>query len=578
MPADPVAYRVEAKLADVVAPLEPSCVHLGGWLGRRIDINESNRLLVVDTKPLLAGFRQKPGEQAWIGEHMGKWLHAATLAWAYTGDPALRAKLDGAVREFLAAQEPDGYLGTYPPGKRFGVYPDADWDVWVHKYDLLGLLTYYRYTGDEAALAGARKIGDLLLATFPTKSSILAAGTHVGMAATSVLEPIVLLHRATGDQRYLDFARYIVRAYDEPGGPAIVTSLLTSKRVDLTANGKAYEMLSNLVGLCELARVTGDRQLLAAVTNAWTDIVRNRLYVTGTSSTHEHFGTDHELPNGPDAEPGETCVTTTWIQLNLQLLRLTGRAEYADEIERALYNHLTAAQNPRGDDWCGHTPLEGTKEYDSGITCCHSSGPRALALAPTVAYLQSAGAVLVNTLETSRARLIVDGEGVEIDQQSGFPYEGRSTLTIHAREPVRFALKIRVPPWAAPLRSGAVTAAAGWATLDERTWHDGDCLGLVFNLQGRVIPGDFTNFARSALAWGPFVLAVDQSRNPGFDSLQALRVSRDAPVSLVRDPQGLVFDSVAQGAWDDAPRAVKLVPFADAGASGGSFRIWLRAQ
>src|ERR1035438_6421586 len=130
----------------------------------------------------------------------------------------------------------------------------------------------------------------------------------------------------------------------------------------------------------------------------------------------------------------------------------------------------------------------------------------------------------LNPLETSRARLIVDGEGVEIDQQSGFPYEGRSTLTIHAREPVRFALKIRVPPWAAPLRSGAVTAAAGWATLDERTWHDGDCLGLVFNLQGRVIPGDFTNFARSALAWGPFVLAVDQSRNPGFDSLQALRV------------------------------------------------------
>src|ERR1035438_9589358 len=86
MPADPVAYRVEAKLADVVAPLEPSCVHLGGWLGRRIDINESNRLLVVDTKPLLAGFRQKPGEQAWIGEHMGKWLHAATLAWAYERD------------------------------------------------------------------------------------------------------------------------------------------------------------------------------------------------------------------------------------------------------------------------------------------------------------------------------------------------------------------------------------------------------------------------------------------------------------------------------------------------------------
>jgi hypothetical protein len=32
------------------------------------------------------------------------------------------------------------------------------------------------------------------------------------------------------------------------------------KQVNKTANGKAYEMLSNLVGLCELARATGDRQ------------------------------------------------------------------------------------------------------------------------------------------------------------------------------------------------------------------------------------------------------------------------------------------------------------------------------
>jgi DUF1680 family protein len=578
MPVEPIPYRVAARLADVIAPLEPSAVHLDGWLGNRIDLNERMRLLVVDTRPLLAGFRQKPGEQAWIGEHMGKWLHAATLAWAYTGDPALRAKLDAAVREFLAAQEPDGYLGTYPPGKRFGLYPEADWDVWVHKYDLIGLLTYYRYTGDESALAAARKIGDLLIATFPTRSSILAAGTHVGMAATSVLEPVVLLYRVTADERYLAFARYIVRSYDEPGGPAIVRSLLTCKRVDLTANGKAYEMLSNLVGLCELARVTGDRQQLDAAINAWSDIVKNRLYLTGTSSTHEHFGADHELPNGADAEPGETCVTTTWIQLNLELLQLTGRPEYGDEIERALYNHLTAAQNPRGDDWSSHTPLEGTKDYDAGITCCHSSGPRGLALAPTVAYLQSSDGILVNTLETSRARFVMGGKWVEIDQQSGFPYEGRSTLTVHAPEPLRFALKIRVPPWAAPLYSGVVTGAAGWTTLGERIWHDGEQLSLLFNLQGRVIPGEFTNFARSALAWGPFVLAVDQATNPGVDSLQALRIPGDAPVVLVHNSGDLVFSSVARGAWDDAPRTVRLVPFADAGASGSSFRIWLRSQ
>ena len=228
---------------------------------------------------------------------------------------------------------------------------------------------------------------DLLIATFPGKKSILAAGTHVGMAATSVLEPIVLLYRFTGDGRYLEFARYIVKSWDEPRGPAIAASLRAGKGVNRTANGKAYEMLSNLVGLCELARATGDRGLLDPVLNAWNDIVANRLYITGSASAGEVFHDDHVLPNQVGAHLGETCVTTTWIQLNLQLLRLTGDAKYGDELERSIYNHLAAAQNPRGDDWCYYTALEGKKQYDAGITCCHSSGPRGMALAVQAAYL-----------------------------------------------------------------------------------------------------------------------------------------------------------------------------------------------
>ena len=98
----------------------------------------------------------------------------------------------------------------------------------------------------------------------------------------------------------------------------------------------------------------------------------------------------------------ETCVTVTWIQLNLQLLRTTGEAKYGDEMERTLYNHLAAAQNPRGDDWCYYTAMEGRKPYDKGISCCHSSGPRGMALAPQAAYLRSHGdggdMLLVSTL------------------------------------------------------------------------------------------------------------------------------------------------------------------------------------
>ena len=263
-PIEPVPFAVPARLPDRAEVLAPSQVHVGGWLGARIDANEKSRLLQVDTEPLLAGYRKRPGVHPWIGEHVGKWLHAATLAWAYTGDAALKAKLDRVAADLIACQEPDGYLGTYVPEKRFGLYEGADWDVWSHKYNLIGLLTYYQYTGNQPALTACRKMADLLIATFPAKKSILAAGTHVGMAATSVLEPIVLLYRFTGEPRYLKFARYIVKSWDEPGGPAILATLRAGKGVNRTANGKAYEMLSNLVGVCELARATGDPRLARA--------------------------------------------------------------------------------------------------------------------------------------------------------------------------------------------------------------------------------------------------------------------------------------------------------------------------
>ena len=148
-PAILVPYVVAPAAPEVLHPVQPSAVKIDGWLGARIDSNERHRLLVVDTEPLLAGYKQKPGEQPWIGEHIGKWLHAATLAWANSGDEALRQKLDSVAAELIATQESDGYLGTYVPGKRFGLYDGADWDVWSHKYNLIGLLTYYRYTGNQ---------------------------------------------------------------------------------------------------------------------------------------------------------------------------------------------------------------------------------------------------------------------------------------------------------------------------------------------------------------------------------------------------------------------------------------------
>ncbi len=587
-----IPWRVPARLPEAIELSSPSAVQLKGFLGVRVQHNAINRLLQVDDEPLLAGFRKRPGIHPWIGEHVGKWLHAATLAWSYTGNEELRAKIDRVAHELIATQESDGYLGTYIPGKRFGLYPEADWDVWVHKYDLIGLLTYHHYTGDEASLGACRKIGDLLIQTFgPGKESIISAGTHVGMAATSVLEPVVLLYRATGDDRYLQFARYLIGAYDEPNGPKIIASLLREQSVAKTANAKGYEMLSNLVGLCELARATGDRELLKPVLIAWEDIVARHLYLTGSTTQHEHFGDDFELPNNPSADVCETCVTTTWIQLNSQLFRLTGEARFGDALERTFLNHLAAAQRPDGAQWCYFTPLEGTKSYGPGINCCVSSGPRGMALVPQHACF------LVNTTDSESqdigiglfenwsAALELKGAPVRLELSSGGSQPGAFTLTFHTPKTVTFGLHIRTPEWARPFEARLHQAPLqtslrdGWTIVPARAWNDGDQLQIQLNLQGRLVQGNHTNRGRAAAMWGPAVLAYDEAYNPDLGPISAVGfadLTNGPAVEFTPAPDGAArFKVPVRSARLPGIHLATFVLFADAGSASSRYRVWL---
>ena len=569
----PVPYKVTPAMPDVAEPLAIQDVALHGYLGERVDKNEANRLREVDLEPLLVGFHKQPGSHPWIGEHIGKWIHAATLAWANSGDDKLKAKLDKAVHDLISYQEPSGYLGTYIPGKRFGLYEGADWDVWTHKYDLLGLLTYYKYTGDEQVLTTCRQIGNLLCETFgPGKKSILSAGTHEGMAATSVLEPMVILYRQTADNRYLDFAKYLVKSWEEKGGPQILSRLDAGKPIDQVGNGKAYEMLSNLVGVCELARTTGDTEYLKAAKNAWKDVVDHELYLTGSASYFEHFHPGTDLPNATSSNIGETCVTVTWIQLSEQLLRLTGESKYGNEIERSFYNHLAAAQNPDGKSWCYYTSLEGSKPYTSETCCCLSSGPRGMAMAPEMTYfvshVKTKSTVYVNLLETSRANLTVGGHPVTIVQDSAFPISGKTQLSIRTDSSARFGLKIRIPTWAGNMTANRPSDKEdGWLIIGPRVWRNAETVYLRYDIRSSLIRGTGQNEGKAAMTWGPFVLAAQlhdgQKNFRGNLAQQTLTPIKDK----------LIFAATIE----NAKNTFQMVPFSEVGATGERYKIWLNA-
>ena len=598
-----IPEKVVPAVSDVADFQTPDRVHLSGWVGQRIEANEANRLVKLDPARLLEGYRKRPGRQAWDGEHVGKWLHAATLAWANTGDAALRKKLDYVASELCKCQLGDGYLGTYVDKDRW-----TEWDVWAHKYNLIGLITYMRYTGNVAPLQTCRRMADLLCNTFgdePGKRDIIKAGYHVGLAPTSVLEPMVLLYRFTGEPRYLGFCTYILRAWEQPNGPKVLSTLLRDRQVNKVGNGKAYEMLSCLNGALEYYRTVGDPKILEACLNAWQDIVTKRLYITGTASYGELFHDDYDLPNIDNV--GETCVTVTWLQFNVQLLRLTGEARFAEQLERVVLNQLFGAQQCDGSAWGYYVQMEGRKPYSSTLDghCCLSSGPRGVALIPGFVAMTDAKGVAINLYDAGSARLnLRDGSGLTLTTDTHYPADGNIKIMVRPAVEKTFVVRLRIPAWCRNPKltlngrnCSAEKGADGYVAINRR-WKQGDQIELRLQLEPRVIIGDHRNTGKIALMYGPLVLAADAALIPppspneprlpvssvatAGEDLGTLQIRPEpAPPGFDTWPGAQIFRmaAVARRTIGSCKRGTPiqagLVPFADAGTAGSDYKVWL---
>ena len=581
---------VEPAVKDEANLVPLNAVELQGFLGTRVAANAHNRLIHIPADQLIGGFQNRP-LGSWTGEAAGKWIDAASLAWAQTENADLKERLDQIVEALLATQMEDGYLGTYSEEQRW-----TEWDVWIHKYVLLGLLRYHEVTRSPEALKAAREVANLICETFgPGKRDIVAAGTHVGMAATSILEPMVLLYRRTGEARYLGFAEYLIASWNQENGPGIIRTLLQERSVRKTANAKAYEMMSNLIGLCELYRTTADADYLDPVMVAWSDIVANHRYITGSGSVGEHFQEPHHFPNDQGHRVCETCVTVTWLQLNAQLYRLTAEPRYVAEMERSVYNHLLAAQRDDGAEWCYYTPLVGNKPMTPAVHCCSSSGQRGVALAPSIAFATNTEGITVNFYETAEAHLpSPSGQKVRVRVTSPYPGPGPAKLSLTLQQPERFAVQLRIPRWSRPttlqlneIRYQGSIKNGSYFVLD-RSWKDGDEIELTFDFTPRTIPGTHSNAGHVAMMAGPLVLAYDSRDNasdapPSTVGLEKVPDPRIVSVPETRADWPGQMQVQVNGFYAATGSARSSVPitlrdFASSGNEAAPFAVWLRSN
>lgn len=580
-------------------------IKMKGYLGTRIDDCITGRVMAQDLDHIIEPFRNKVETTKWQSEFWGKWMLGACDAYKYNRDPQLLNKIKYAVDELLKTQSPNGYIGNYSPDAQL-----AEWDVWGRKYSLLGLQAYYSISNDKRALDACRKMTDHLLTQVgPGLADIATVGNYRGLAAGSILEPIVYLYNNTGDSRYLDFAKYIVERWESEKGPKLITKALMNipvaerflpipKAMQWTLNGhKSYEMMSCYVGLLELYKVTGNQSYLAATEMTVNKIIEDEITITGSASSTECFWNGRKQQTTPAFLSNETCVTTTWMQLCEKLYSITGKSQYIDQIEKTTYNALQGAMKQGGKNIASYVPLEGFRRIGErqcglNINCCEANGPRGFAMLPhTCINVEKDNTIKVNLYSGAEATVVLsDKNEVQIIENTDYPVTDRIEFTINPKKEGTFTLALRIPVWSNNntlfingVESKDAILSGSFLNLS-RKWQKGDKVTLKLDLQGKMVT--LNNYL--ALVRGPVVLARDSRFNDGFvDEAIAIEHNKDFQVSLepLSDKPDFAWMAFSVNALTsiysgdkESFRKVKVCDFGSAGNTWDEhqrYRVWL---
>lgn len=536
----------------------------GGLVGERVDLWRNHRLWNIGNSDyIIDGFENRPGMHPWQGEHLGKWLHAATLAYNINRDEKLKRKLDEMVDRLLATQLQSGYAGTYgedytfmalpendmktevaddiqTPGKKVNSQandkaPGGGWDTWTIRYNLYGLLAYEKYFPNEDVVEACKKMGDLLIRIYGEGEYDLSKyGTRQGISSTTLLESIVMLYERTLDKKYLDFAERIVKVSEENPKHRLMGTMLEQGSVVYPGDGKGYQLMANLLGYLRLYRSTGNEKYLQTAVHGWQEIHEKHLLTTGGPWTRKmSYNANKECFAKTDAFHPEKivvegCNNATWMQLSIHLFELTGDAKYFNEAEVTLLNSTYGHQYSDGIEWCYYVaPNEDRPEYEPRFHCCGSSQPRGMEMYSNHLAGIVNGNLSINTLSSSKVELPEQFGSGMLTIESGFPLKQSASIQLNTNQSKKFTLELR-----APLNTSikqvlvnkekveTVQNERGFLQI-QRTWTKGDEVIVDYDFELKVNIQEGEEGKRwVAFTYGPLALAQKIESIPGEEPFE----------------------------------------------------------
>lgn len=487
---------------------------------------------------------------------VAKWLEAVGYSLSWHKDEELERTADEVIDIIAAAQQPDGYLDTYYIINGL----DKRWTNLMNNHELYCAghmieagIAYYEGTGKRKLLDVVIRLADCIDRTFgPEEGKLHAYPGH------EIIEMVLVrLYHQTNEEKYLNLAKYFI---DERGQEPLYFKQEREKygntyywedslfqeqyfqagkpvREQKEAEGHAVRAVYLYSGMASAAKETGDESLWEACTGLWDNVARKQMYITGaigSSDYGEAFTFDYDLPN--DTAYGETCASIGLIFWARRMLEMEPKREYADVMERALFNTCLSGMSLDGRKFFYVNPLEVNPEacrkdqlkkhveYERQpwfeCACCPPNLARLITSLGSYAVTVNESAMYLHLYVGGRMKNPVNDMVLRIE--SGLPWSGEVAVTVEECREESYDLALRMPGWADQAsvclngeEESKFVEADGYIHF-QREWKQGDVIKLSFDMPVRVNranPSVKENIGKVAVSRGPLVYCLEEIDN-----------------------------------------------------------------
>lgn len=634
---DPFLGQYQQLVRDVVIPYQ--------WDALNDRIEEADPSHAIENFRIAAG--RQEGEfygMVFQDSDVAKWLEAVAWSLCQKPDPGLEKTADEVIELVAAAQCEDGYLNTYFTVKA----PEERWtnlaechELYCAEHMIEAGVAFFQATGKRRLLDVVCRLADHIDSVFGPGDNQL----HGYPGHPEIELALMRLYDVTQEPRYIALVKYFVEArgtqphfydieYEKRGktsywntyGPAwmVMDKPYSQAHQPISeqpvAIGHAVRFVYLMTGVAHLARLSQDEGKRRDCLRLWKNMARRQLYITGgigSQSSGEAFSSDYDLPN--DTVYAESCASIGLMMFARRMLEMETDSQYADVMERALYNTVLGGMALDGKHFFYVNPLEVHPKslkfnhiYDHvkpvrqrwfGCACCPPNIARVLTSLGHYIYTPHDDVLYINLYVGNSVEIPVGNEALRLRISGNYPWQEQVKIVIDSSSPVNHTLALRLPDWC---DKPQVTLNGAPVTQDVRKgylhishlWQEGDTLQLTLPMPVRRIYGNPLvrhQAGQVAVQRGPLVYCLEQADNG--EQLHNLQLPRDARFSAVEGKgifarkillQAPGYKQTAKDAENQAlwhydrapssrqPQVLTFIPwFSWANRGEGEMRIWV---